>query len=249
MASEQAFGAVDRPLARGALVGIGAASLALAVAAPLAARALDLGPFYVAKVLAGFAIAALLVLANLPAHRPFTRFGPANHVTLARVAGVALLAGLAGEGSAPGIAAFACAVGAAAVLLDALDGRLARATGMTSAFGARFDMETDAALVMVLAVLAWQLDKAGAWVLASGLMRYSFVAAGRAWPWLLRPLEPSFRRKAAAAVQMGALVAVLAPGLATPGSALVAMAALALLCGSFAVDVLWLARHAKEEDR
>jgi phosphatidylglycerophosphate synthase len=110
-------------------------------------------------------------------------------------------------------------------------------------------METDAALVMVLAVLAWQLDKAGAWVLASGLTRYSFVAAGRAWPWLRRPLEPSFRRKAAAAVQMGALVAVLAPGLATPGSALVAMAALALLCGSFAVDVLWLARHAKEEDR
>ena len=39
---------------------------------------------------------------------------------------------------------------------------------MASAFGARFDMETDALLLLVLAALAWQFDKAGAWVLASG---------------------------------------------------------------------------------
>ena len=49
---------------------------------------------------------------------------------------------------------------------------------MTSAFGARFDMEVDALLIQVLAVLAWQWDKAGPWVLMSGLLRYVFVAAG-----------------------------------------------------------------------
>lgn len=249
MASEQALGTADRSLARGAAAAVGAASFALLVAAPLAGRALGLGPFYAAKVLAGFAAAALLAFAHLPAHRPLTQFGAANVVTLARVAAAALLAGLAGEGGAPEIAAFACAVGAVAVLLDAVDGRLARATGMASPFGARFDLETDAALVMVLAVLAWQLDRAGAWVLASGLARYAFVAAGRAWPWLRRPLEPSLRRKAAAAVQMGALVIALAPGLPRPAAASVAAAALALLCASFAVDIGRLRRRAEEDLR
>jgi phosphatidylglycerophosphate synthase len=103
--------------------------------------------------------------------------------------------------------------------------------------------------VLVLAVLAWQLDRAGAWVLASGLLRYAFVAAGGPWPWLRRPLEPSLRRKTVAAVQMGALVVVLAPGLGPPASTVVAAAALGLLCWSFAIDVRRLRRRAKEEHR
>ena len=46
----------------------------------------------------------------------------------------------------------------------------------TSAFGARFDMETDAATVFGLSLLVWLCDQAGPWVLAIGLMRYIFVA-------------------------------------------------------------------------
>ena len=44
-----------------------------------------------------------------------------------------------------------------------------------SSFGARFDMETDALLILVLAALVWQHGKAGPWILAAGLMRYAFV--------------------------------------------------------------------------
>jgi phosphatidylglycerophosphate synthase len=95
-----------------------------------------------------------------------------------------------------------------AAVLDAVDGRLARASGMASRFGARFDLETDAALVMILAVLAWQFGQAGPWVLAIGLARYGFVLAGRVWTWLRRPLAPSFRRQAVAAVQMAALLVI-----------------------------------------
>ena len=62
---------------------------------------------------------------------------------------------------------------------------------MASAFGARFDMETDALLIQVLAILAWQYGKAGPWVLVSGLLRYLFVAAGWVWPWMREPLFPS----------------------------------------------------------
>ena len=243
--------AKDTSSARGRLahpagVVIALTAIALAAAATVMARELALGPAYVAKVLAVFAVVAALVLANLRAHHPFARFGPANQVTLARAALVALLAGLAGQGigDGPGWLAFALAL--AAAVLDGVDGRLARATGMTSAFGARFDMETDAALVLVLSMLAWQLGKAGPWVLASGLARYGFVAAGAALPWLRRPLPPSFRRRLVCAVQMGVLVAVLAPALAPPVTSVLAAAALTALCYSFAADVIWLRRHSRE---
>ena len=42
------------------------------------------------------------------------------------------------------------------VLLDGVDGRLARKYGASSRFGARFDMEVDAVLICVLALLAWR---------------------------------------------------------------------------------------------
>ena len=221
-------------------------AIALAAAATVVARELALGPLYVAKVLAVFAVVAGLVLANLGAHHPFARFGPANQITLARAALMAILAGLIGEqgGAAFGGVAFALAIIAA--VLDAVDGPVARATGMASAFGARFDMETDAALLLVLAALAWQLDKAGPWVLASGLMRYAFVAAGAAAPWLNRPLPPSFRRKLVCAVQTAVLVTVLAPVLAPPVTSVLAALALALLLFSFVADVVWLRRHSRE---
>ena len=52
-------------------------------------------------------------------------------------------------------------LGTVAMLLDGTDGRVARRTGTTSAFGARFDMELDAFLLLALSVLVWQ---SGRWV-------------------------------------------------------------------------------------
>jgi len=245
MAAKDTSSARGRP-AHPAGVVIALMAVALAAAAAMIARELALGPAYVAKALAAFAVVAALVLAHLGAHHPFARFGPANQLTLGRAALVALLAALAasGIGDGPGWLAFALALVAA--VLDGADGPLARASGMASAFGARFDMETDAALVLVLSVLAWQLGQAGPWVLASGLARYAFVAAGAAWLWLRDPLPPSFRRKLVCAIQMGVLVAVLAPVLAPPATDVLAGAALALLLFSFAADVAWLRRHRRE---
>ncbi len=71
-----------------------------------------------------------------------------------------------------------------------------------SAFGARFDMETDAALILILSVLVWQHDKAGAWVIACGLMRYAFVAAGWVMPWMAGPLRSTLRGKSVAIGQL-----------------------------------------------
>ena len=188
-----------------------------------------------------FLSAMVVVAARVVAHPPHPRFGPANTVTSLRLALVAVLAAVIGEPHTVALAWTATALAAVASALDGVDGWLARRSSLHSAFGARFDMETDALLIMVLSALAWRWDRAGAWVLACGLMRYGFVAAAWGWPWLARPLPPSLRRKVVAVVQMVGLSIIVAPVVQPPLSEALAAATLATLVWSFAVDVRWLA--------
>jgi phosphatidylglycerophosphate synthase len=204
---------------------------------------LGLSGAFLPKALAVFSIALLVVARFLPLHRPHPRLGPANQITLLRVGLVSLLAALVGEGEAQAMAWAALALALTAEVLDGVDGHLARRRGWASPFGARFDMETDALLVAVLALLAYSLGKAGPWVLAAGLLRYLFVAAGYLWPWLSHPLPPSRRRQTACVVQVLTLTLALAPVLAPTWSAPLVAVGLGILCYSFATDTLWLARH------
>jgi phosphatidylglycerophosphate synthase len=184
---------------------------------------------------------AAVAASGLRGHHPFPRFGPANSVTSVRALLAAAVAGLIGEAHTPQVAWTAVWLGLAATGLDGVDGWLARRTGMISRFGARFDMEVDALLIQVLAILAWRLGKAGAWVLLSGLLRYLFVAAGWALEWMRRPLSPTVRGRVTCVVQIGGLLIALSPFVSPPLSDVVAAAALVALTGSFALDVnrLW----------
>jgi phosphatidylglycerophosphate synthase len=123
------------------------------------------------------------------------------------------------------------------LVLDAVDGWVARRTRATP-FGARFDGEVDAFLILVLSV--YVASSVGAWVLAIGLARYAFAAAGWVWPWMRRPLPYRYWRKVVAAVQ-GVVLAVAAADVVAPWVATVALlGALLLLAESFGRDVLWL---------
>lgn len=171
--------------------------------------------------------------------------GLANGVTLFRAILTSLLAGLSWElasntESDAGVLPFAIAV--LALVTDGLDGWIARRSNTMSDFGARFDMEVDALLILVLSVLCFVLGKAGVWILASGLLRYAFVLAGTIWPALTAPLFPSFRRKAVCVVQVCALIVmlVLEPQIAS-AIGIIALNALVL---SFAIDTAWLLRRA-----
>ena len=232
--------AAPHGLLRSALICILAAALLIGAVAELCTSKLGLSAAYVPKALAVYTVGATLVLFGLRKHHPFSAFGPANQVTLLRGALVALLAGLIGEPADGGLPALVTAVATGTAVLDGVDGWLARRTYQTSAFGARFDMETDALLIMVLAVLAWQFGKAGIWVLCSGLLRYAFVAAGTVLPALRQPLPPSQRRKIMAVVQVVALIVTVAPFVPAAVSAPVAAIALGALMFSFLLDVAWL---------
>jgi phosphatidylglycerophosphate synthase len=221
-----------------------AKGLVLVLAATWGLRSpLQLDIFTALRAGALFTTIMLLAIRFLPGHHPFPQFGAANQVTTIRAALASILAGLIGVPETPIVANTAVGIATIAALLDILDGWLARRSGMSSGFGARFDMEIDALLIMILAMLVWRHGKAGPWVLASGLLRYIFLAVGLALPWMRRELLPSKRRQMVCALQVCALIVTLLPGVAVPQSTLLAAAALGALTVSFFIDTLWLWRH------
>ncbi|GAA4691863.1 CDP-alcohol phosphatidyltransferase family protein [Nocardioides conyzicola] len=131
-----------------------------------------------------------------------------------------------------------------ALALDWVDGQVARRTGTASASGARFDMETDAFLILVLS--AYAAPEVGWWVLFIGAARYVLWLAERVLPWLRRPVPPRYWRKVVAAVQGIALAAAVSGLLPARLSETLLLGALALLVESFGRDVWWLwrTRHA-----
>jgi phosphatidylglycerophosphate synthase len=201
---------------------------------------------------AAIALCAFMVMAatagwNMALTYPHDRLGLANLVTLGRAGMTAVLfSPLAVPAQLASDANLAWTVLALAVFslcLDGVDGLFARRQQLTSDFGARFDMEVDCVFALLLAVLSWQSGKAGAWVLLLGGMRYLFVAAALIWPWLLAPLPERFSRKAICVIQIGILIALLAPIISSPLAPAIAAMGTLLLAGSFAIDVIWLARH------
>lgn len=233
--SRRLLGSALRNILAAALLGVAAASVLRTM--------LGLGESYLARIAVLLTGGAALLLWRLTAFHPFARLGAANQVTMGRGVLVILLAGLGGLGAAPALQVWALWIGSVAAMLDAVDGWLARRTGMSSAYGARLDMETDALLILVLSLLAWQFGKAGAWVLGSGLMRYAFVAASLLLPWMQRSLPPKRRRKAVAVLQAIILLVALAPFVPRGASNLLCAMGLAMLAWSFLLDITWLRRN------
>lgn len=195
-----------------------------------------LGTGYPWRAVALLVAGAALLFAGLDAHLPQREFGAANRVTLARAVMVVLLLAMAGETRIPAVTAFAIAVVAAT--LDIVDGRLARGRGISSPFGARFDMETDALLILALSLLLWLGGKLGPWVLAAGLLRPAFALARAMTPRLRVELAPSRRRRAMAVVLVVSLLTAFAPFVPPLPAAVAAAIGLTCVAASFAADLV-----------
>jgi len=220
------------------LRGFAAASGLLGLAAALAIAPLSGVVLYIVAALALWAGARWGI-----ADHPFPDFGSANRVTYARGICVALVASLIPAAlDDAGRIVLAVAAGLL-IAADGIDGWLARRDANASAFGARFDMEVDSALMLVLAIVAARLD--GAWLILLGLPRYVFVLASYLWPFLAAPLPHSERRRIVCVLQGFGLVAAIYPW---DGASQAALAALIALLLSFAVDVIWLWRRAPSRE-
>ncbi len=167
---------------------------------------------------------------------------PGDWITLIRATLVGGLAALVADSfSRPIPLAIMVGLASLAVVLDAVDGWVARRTETTSTVGARFDSEVDAFLIFVLAVYAARL--VGGWVLVIGAARYVFVAAGWLFPWLREPTPYRYWCKVVAAIQGISLTVAMADILPRPFITVALVIALLLLTESFGRSVWWLWRH------
>jgi phosphatidylglycerophosphate synthase len=191
-----------------------------------------------------YLLIAIGILIGIGRHAPSARFGPADWITLGRATLVCALAGLIGSEAPGGLGWVPTSIGAVVLVLDGLDGWVARRTGTSSAFGACFDREVDTLFVLVLGIVVVDAGTAGVWVLLTGGLRYAFVAGCAIWPWLAADLPPSRRRKTIFGVQVLLLLACLAPVVGQALGTVLAATAVGLVAMSFAIDIRWLYRAA-----
>ena len=200
-------------------------------------------PFAAMLGLAGYLGATIWAGYRLSVDFPHASLGLCNIATLGRLVlvGILLIALLGGV--TPNWMTFALAV--IALSLDGVDGWLARKQGLASDFGARFDVEVDAAFALLLAVSAAVAGAAEPSVVLLGLPYYLFVAASVAFPWLAQPLPDRFSRKAVCVLQIAALIVLQVPIIAPGQLGLLILAVTAGLIWSFGHDIVWLWRRAK----
>jgi phosphatidylglycerophosphate synthase len=224
---------VDQQLAAGAV----GQFLLLAVLA----AAVDLGPLGW-LVGAGYAVGLWMLLAGAARRARSSTLGPADLVTLARAVLVGGVAGLVADRFSGGVTPVATLVvlAAVALALDGVDGQVARRTGTVSALGARFDMEVDAFLILVLSIHVAVVVTP--WALVVGGMRYAFVAASWVLPWLRGALPTRFSAKVVAAAAGIVLVVAAAGALPGPLAVGLVVALLAAVSWSFGQSVAWLWR-------
>ena len=167
-------------------------------------------------------VAALSFVAFLAGSKgewsPSGRFGLANFVTSARlsITGLLLFAPL---GAPPALLG---GIAVLILLLDVLDGWIARRLQLAGAFGARFDVESDAFFVMTLSVLLWIRGVTGPWILLAGLWRYVYLLAPIVFPTRAGEAPRSRLGRSIYVVMISCFVSafVLPPELGVPSAAL-----------------------------
>jgi len=214
-------------LATAALLGVVSATAGLGVAG------------WIVGLATGSAATALLVTARMRSDQPTIH--PADWVTLTRALLIAGVAGLVADSFDRPVSVTALVtLSTVALVLDAVDGQVARRTGSATPLGARLDCEVDAFLILLLSIYVSQAY--GGWVLIIGAARYALLLAGWLVPWLAAPLPPRYWGKVVAAVQ-GIVLTVAASGLLDRLTGMIAVAAaLLLLAESFGRNVIWLYR-------
>jgi phosphatidylglycerophosphate synthase len=214
-------------LATAALLGVVSATAGLGVAG------------WITGLATGSAAAALLVTARMRSDQPAIH--PADWVTLTRAVLIAGVAGLVADSFSGPVSITALVVlSTVALVLDAVDGQVARRTGTATPLGGRLDGEVDAFLILLLSITVSQ--DYGGWVLVIGAARYALLLAGWLIPWLAAPLPARYWGKVVAAVQ-GIVLTIAASGLLDRLAGMIAVAgALLLLTESFGRNVIWLYR-------
>ena len=131
-----------------------------------------------------------------------------------------------------------------AALSDILDGYLARVNNHATKLGAALDMNNDSWGVLIVTILAFWYGQVPIWYLPVGLARYIFIFG----LWVREKqgkqnfqMPFSYRRRIFAGVQMGFIVAMLAPLFSPPATTIAATLFMIPFLGGFLYDWLLVA--------
>ncbi len=190
--------------------------------------------------------------------RPRPGLGAATITTLVRAALIALLAGFIFQpapdpmSAAPWIPWLPALIYLLAVILDGVDGAVARAAGEVTLLGERLDTEVDALGLLTACTLAVWIGRAPAVYLAAGLGYYLAQAAiglRRALGYPVFPVGPRAEARTAAGCAMGFAVAILTPAFGPSAFYPAALAITAALALGFIKDWLIACGRATPEGR
>jgi len=130
--------------------------------------AANLLPIQILPTSAGISFLLLLYVCRSE-WTPAGQFGWANRITLLRLLLVIMITVVH---AAPAVIMLLALL---ILVLDSLDGWLARKLTLCSEFGEYFDKETDAFFILSLCWLLYLQQRFPAWILLPGLLRYGFV--------------------------------------------------------------------------
>jgi CDP-diacylglycerol--glycerol-3-phosphate 3-phosphatidyltransferase len=172
--------------------------------------------------------------------------GIATAATLARGLATAAVAGFIVIPEPTGRAAWLPAgLYITAVVLDRIDGGLARQYGATTVLGEKLDLEFDGLCLLVAGLLGTAYGVLPPWYLAVGLARPAFVAGRWLHDWrggTLGTVPPSAVRRPLTGLQMGICSVALLPVVGPPVSTALATVAMLPFLGVFARDFLAVVR-------
>lgn len=189
---------------------------------------------------AGYCLGSFLVIRLVRVGYPHPALGAGNFVTLMRMAlASALLASVLGQT----LPIYFIAIATIALVLDGLDGWLARRAGRVSNFGARLDIEVDSAFAMVLALNVWMVGNAGPLIILFALPRYIFLFFTTFLPWLGKPLPSRIGGKVVGVIQIISLIVLTWPNLPSELVTFIIAAVSAGLVWSFGRDIILLYRQ------
>ena len=198
-----------------------------------------LNPFALTLSFSGYLVGAILVFALFQNGYPHRFIGFGNLVSLLRLALTAsLLAPVFGGSATESLVVLATIL----LLLDGVDGFLARKEQRVSSFGARLDIEVDSAFALVLVINIWAAGIAGPFILLLAAPRYLFMAFSQFLPWLRKPLPSRLSGKVVGVVHIISLIILNIPQLASWLVIPIVVVVSLGLIWSFGKDVLMLWR-------
>lgn len=168
---------------------------------------------------------------------PSGKFGLGNSITALRLTFAWLICYFGGSISPSIIFVLALLI----LMMDGIDGRAARLRNEVSDFGEFWDKETDAFLMLVLAMLIYLKALGPAWLLTMGALRYFFGI----YIFLLKPSQRTERRSRLGRwIYVFSVAVLLSYFLPLPSwrNWMGGLAVLALLY-SFGRDMLWMFRE------